>query len=74
LGKHGDIFRHTAEELRSVTTQYTTSSEGAEFHLPPGSREVTPSSGREAPSDVTVQSTRDGAEGGKRASNIIRGL
>jgi hypothetical protein len=27
---------------------------------------VTPSSGREAPSDAAIQSTREGAEGGKR--------
>jgi hypothetical protein len=63
---NNDIFRYTIEELRSVTTTYTTSSEAARFHHPPGSREATPSCGRELPSDVAIHSTREGTEGDKR--------
>jgi hypothetical protein len=59
-------LRYTTEELRSIAAQYTTNSEAAEFRLPPGSREVTPSSDREAPSDVAVQSARVDGEGDKR--------
>jgi hypothetical protein len=52
--------------LRSVANQYTTNSEVHEFHLPLGSREATPSSSKEASSDIAIQSTREGTEGGKR--------
>jgi hypothetical protein len=65
-GKHSDIFRYTTKELCSVAAQYTTSSEAAKFLLPLRSRKTTPSSSKEVPSCVTVQSTRDGTEGGKR--------
>jgi hypothetical protein len=50
----------------SVAAQYATSSEAGGFHLPLGSREATPSSNRAAPSDIIVQSAREGTEGGKR--------
>jgi hypothetical protein len=56
-----DIFRYTIEELRS----YATSDEAAEFHPIPGSREVTLSIRKEAPSDVTVHD-KEGAKGGKK--------
>jgi hypothetical protein len=65
-GKHSDTFRYTTKELCSTTAQYATSSKPTKFQFPPGSREVTPSSDREAPSDVAVQSTREGADDSKR--------
>jgi hypothetical protein len=65
-GKHSDIFRYITEELYIIAAQYTTSNKVTEFHLPLGSREVTPSSGREAPSDITVQSAWEGVKGAKR--------
>jgi hypothetical protein len=65
-GKHIDILRYPTEELCSVTPQYTTSSEAAKFDLALGIKVATLSSGREAPSDVAVQSAREGTKGGKR--------
>jgi hypothetical protein len=55
---NNDIFRYTIEELCSITTTYTTTSEAAGFHHPPGSREVA--------SDVAIHSAREGTEGDKR--------
>jgi hypothetical protein len=46
--------------------QYTTTSEVAKFHLPLGSRDMTPSSSRKASSNIVVRSTKEGTKGGKR--------
>jgi hypothetical protein len=61
-GEHNDIFWYTTEELCNVTTQYATISETAKLCLNPGSREATPSSGKEVPSDIADHS----AKGGKK--------
>jgi hypothetical protein len=63
---NSDIFRYTIEELCSITTTYTTNSEAAGFHHPPGSKEATLSYGREVASDVASHSAREGTEGNKR--------
>jgi hypothetical protein len=61
-GEHSDIFRYTTEELRSVAVQYATSNVAAKLCLSLGSKEVTPSKGKEASPDVVIHS----AEGGKK--------
>jgi hypothetical protein len=43
-----------------------TNREAVKFQLPPGSREATPSSCREVSFDITIQSTRESTEGGKK--------
>jgi hypothetical protein len=57
---------YRTKELCSITAQYATSNETDEFCLPLGSKEVTPSSGTEAPSYVAVESTREDDEGRNR--------
>jgi hypothetical protein len=52
--------------LHSITGHYATSSEAVEFCLPPGSREATLTSGKEASSNVIVHKTREGTKDGKR--------
>jgi hypothetical protein len=49
-----DFFSYTTEELCSVAAQYITSNEAAKLCPALGSGEVTPSSGKEVPSDVAV--------------------
>jgi hypothetical protein len=66
LDEHSDIFRYTTEELCSIATQYTTSNEPTELHLALGSRVVTPSSSKDMPSDVVVESAMEGSKGGKK--------
>jgi hypothetical protein len=61
-----DIFRSSAEGLHSVTTQYAANDEAAELHPFPGSRGATPSSGKKAPSDITIRGVEEGAKGGKK--------
>jgi hypothetical protein len=39
----------------------------AELHLVPGSREATPSSGKEKPSDVAIHSAKEGAKNGRKS-------
>jgi hypothetical protein len=61
-----NIFRHNTEELCSVTTLYTTSSEASELCPALGSREATLSSSKEASSDVAIH---DAKECGKKRRN-----
>jgi hypothetical protein len=49
-----DIFRYTTKGMCNVTTQYATGSKVAELCPAPGSSEVTPSSNKEASSDIAV--------------------
>jgi hypothetical protein len=65
-GEHSFIFRYTAEELCSVATEYDTSNEAAKLCPTLGSREATPSSDKEAPSDVVTHNTKKGAKGRKK--------
>jgi hypothetical protein len=65
-GEHSFIFRYTAEELCSVTTEYDTSNEAAKLCPTLGSREATPSSDKEAPSDIVTHNTKEGAKGRKK--------
>jgi hypothetical protein len=66
-GEHDNLFRYATKELRSITTPYTTNNEMAELHLVPGSREATPSSGKEKPSDVAIHSAKEGAKNGRKS-------
>jgi hypothetical protein len=61
-----DVFMYTITELCSITTQYTTNNEVVKLHPAIGSWEVTPSSGKEALSDVTVHDAKKGAKGSKK--------
>jgi hypothetical protein len=65
-GEQSDILRYTTKEPQNVTTQYAISNQAAKLHPTQGSREVTPSSGKEAPSDVAVHHTKEGTKGGKK--------
>jgi hypothetical protein len=49
-----NIFRNTTEGLCNVTIQYTASDEAAELCPTLGSKGVTPSSGKEASSDIAI--------------------
>jgi hypothetical protein len=53
-GEYNDFFSTTFEELRGIATHRTTSCEVAMFHPALGSREATPSSDKEASSDVAA--------------------
>jgi hypothetical protein len=64
--KHGDVFRYTIEEPRSIANPYATNNKAVVLHPAQGSREATPSNSNEALSDVTVHSAKDGAKGGKK--------
>jgi hypothetical protein len=61
-GEHNDAFRYIIEEPGSVTTQYATHNEVAEHCPTQGSREVTPSSGKEAPSDIAIHNAKEGSK------------
>jgi hypothetical protein len=52
--------------LHSIATPYTTSNKAAELHPTQGSKEATPSSGKETSSDVVIRSTKEGAKGSKK--------
>jgi hypothetical protein len=64
--EHGDIFRYTTDEPRSVANPYATSNEAVTLLPTQGSKEVTLSSSKEAPSGVAIHSTKDGIKGGKK--------
>jgi hypothetical protein len=64
--EHGDIFRYTTDELRSVANPYATNNEAVTLLPTQGSKEVTLSSSKEAPSGVAIHSTKDGIKGGKK--------
>jgi hypothetical protein len=70
-GEDNENIKYTTEELRSVPAQYTTSNEVVELHLPPGCREATLSSSKEASSDVVVHSSKEG--GKKRRKQCPQG-
>jgi hypothetical protein len=57
-----------------LSTQRTTSYKAVMLHLAQGSREMTPSSDRETPSDITAHGTQEGAKGGrKRRKQCLQG-
>jgi hypothetical protein len=60
------IFRNTTEGLCSVTVRYASSDEAVELRPAPGSRGATPSSSKEASSDIAIQDIKEGAKGGKK--------
>jgi hypothetical protein len=53
-------------EPHSITTQRTTSYEAAMLYPTQGSREVTMSSNKEAPSDVAAHCAQGGIKGGNK--------
>jgi hypothetical protein len=53
-------------EPRSITTHFATSNEAAKLRLAQGSKEVTPSSSKEPPSDIAIHSVREGIMGSKK--------
>jgi hypothetical protein len=65
-GGHNNVFRYTTEELHSIATPYATSSKAAELLPIQGSREATPSSGKETSPDVDIHNTKEGAMGSKK--------
>jgi hypothetical protein len=46
--------------MRSITTPYATNNEAAKHCPTQGSREATPSSNKETPSDVAIHGTKGG--------------
>jgi hypothetical protein len=54
-----DIFRNTTEELRSIAAQYAASNEASQLR-------PAPSNGRDAPFDVAIQDTGEGAKGSRK--------
>jgi hypothetical protein len=60
-----DSFRNTIKGLRSIAAQYAASDEAAKLCPVLGHREVTPSSGKEVSSDITIQDA-EGIKGGKK--------
>jgi hypothetical protein len=65
-GGHSDFFRNTFKEPRSIATQQTTSYKAGMLHPAQGSREVTPSSDNEEPSNVATHGAKEGIKGGKK--------
>jgi hypothetical protein len=61
-GEHNNFFRYTTKELRNIATPYASSNEVAKHHPTQGSREATPSSSKETPSDVAVHNAKEGAQ------------
>jgi hypothetical protein len=59
-GQAQQHFRYTTEELHSITTQSAASDEMTKLCSAPSSRKATPSSCKEAPSDIDVQDTKGG--------------
>jgi hypothetical protein len=53
-GEHNDFFKSTFEESRGIATKRTASYEVIMLRPTHGSKEVTPSSNKEAPSDITA--------------------
>jgi hypothetical protein len=54
------------EEPRNIATQHATSYEGVMLCQTQGRREVTPSSGEGAPSDIAIHCSRESIKGGKK--------
>jgi hypothetical protein len=67
-----DIFRYTTMELHSVTAKYAVDNEVVELCPTPRSREATPSSDKEALSDVAPM--MPGRAARSSASNDLNGL
>jgi hypothetical protein len=65
-GEHSDFCRNTFEAPHNIATQHATSYEPIVLHPAQESREVTPSSGEGASSDVTIDSGREGIKGSKK--------
>jgi hypothetical protein len=61
-----NIFRYTTEEPHGVTAQHATSDEAAKLCPAPCSRKATPSSGKEASSDIAIQDIEVGTKGDKK--------
>jgi hypothetical protein len=63
---HNNFISNAFEELRGIVTKHTTSYEAVMLPTARGSREVTLSCDKEAPSDVTVHYVQEGAKCGKK--------
>jgi hypothetical protein len=73
-GRHNKFFRSTFEEPHSIFTKHTTSYDAAMLHPTQGSREVTPSSDKEAPSNITAHYAQEGIRvGNKRRKQRLQG-
>jgi hypothetical protein len=60
------FFRNTFEEPRGIAAQHATSYEAVQLRPAQGSRLATPSSYKEAPSNVAIHSGREGVKGRKK--------
>jgi hypothetical protein len=65
-GGHSNFFRNTFEELRGTATQHATRYEVVILLPDQGSREMTPSSGKEVSSNVAAHIAQQGVKGGKK--------
>jgi hypothetical protein len=65
-GEHSDFFRNTFEAPRDITTQHATSYKAVVPRPAQGSREVTPSNGEGALSDVVTHNDRESVNDGKK--------
>jgi hypothetical protein len=65
-GEHSNFCRNTFEAPRNIATKHGTSYEAVVLHQAWASREVTPSSGEEASSDIAIHSGREGIKGSKK--------
>jgi hypothetical protein len=64
-----------AEELHNTTGQYAVDNKTTKLRPASRSREATPMSSKEVPSDITVQNAKDGARGGKkRCKQYLQGV
>jgi hypothetical protein len=63
-GEQSNFFRSTFEEPCGVATQHTTHYEAATHHPTQASREATPSSDKEVPSDDATHHAQDGVRSG----------
>jgi hypothetical protein len=64
-GEHIDFFRNTFEKSCGIATQHATRYEVVVLCPAQGSFELTPSSGKEAPSDVVVHNVKEEDKGSK---------
>jgi hypothetical protein len=64
-----DSFRNTTKGLCSVITQYAASDVVVELHPALGSKGVTPSSGKEALSNITIQDAEEGTRAARRGAS-----
>jgi hypothetical protein len=66
LGEQLKLFHYDPKDLHSITTPYAASDAMAKLLPAPSNKEATPSSYKEAPSDIAVQDAKEGAKGGKK--------